>query len=68
VHFELDVNKNMSSLIYIEKWIFPGQWLWRSDGRRMVCPDGANDLSGLGFEPFGKWRKGVTEGKSRQAD
>jgi hypothetical protein len=26
------------------------------------------DLSGLGFEPFGKWRKGFANGKGREAD
>jgi hypothetical protein len=26
------------------------------------------DLSRLGFEPFGKWRKGFANGKGREAD
>lgn len=26
------------------------------------------DLSRLGFEPLGKWRKGFAEGKGRKAD
>jgi hypothetical protein len=26
------------------------------------------DLSRLGFEPFGKWRKGFASGKGREAD